>query len=112
MFNKLIIAAAALAVTLPVNAGSIHDFAVDADYGTPAARRSLDGECYDSVSRDKVCFQRIKDEIFTVSVLDVSESLYPHTFIIDCNGRWEGYGPLSAEQSQQWVDAFCDNGRY
>ena len=114
MFNKLAIAAAALAVAIPAQAGSIHDFTPGRDYGTPTApsRASLDGECYDTEGGHRVCFQRVQNEVFTLSVLDMTESLYPHTFLIDCDGQWKGYGPFDQATSQKWVDAFCDNGRY
>lgn len=116
MIDKLFLAVIALAFTLPVEAGTPHDFNPGRDYGgsPPAARRaSLDGECYDTRAGDRVCFRRVKDEIFQVAVIDVSESIYAHTMLINCDSNYhEGFGPLSERVAGEWTAAFCDNGRY
>jgi hypothetical protein len=113
MIDKLFIAVVALAFGLPMNAASIHDFNPNADYGTSATRRTLDGQCYDSKGNDRVCFRRVKGEIYNVAVIDISESTYPHAMIIDCDRNYhEGYGPLSEDTAANWVTAFCETGRY
>ena len=115
MIDKLFVAVVALAFSLPVNAGSIHDFAPGRNYGqaAPARRVSLDGECYDTRGGDRVCFRRVKNEIFQVAVIDVSESNYAHTMIINCDTNYhEGFGPLTETVANEWTTAFCDNGRY
>ena len=112
MFNKLFFIVAALAVALPVSAGTAHDFNPGRDYGT-LAKQSLDGDCYDTKGGDRVCFRRVKGESFQVAVLDVSESPYPHTMLIDCDEYFHmGFGALDEQTAGEWVDAFCDNGRY
>ena len=117
MINKLLTFAVAIsALSMPVNAGTPHDFDPGRSYGGPSAptrRASLDGQCYDSTAGDRICFRRVKDEIFQVAVLDVSESSYPHTMVINCDTDYhQGYGPLSERTAQNWTAAFCDNGRY
>ena len=116
MIDKLFLAVVTLAFTLPVNAGTPHDFNPGSNYGQsapPSRRVSLDGECYDTRGGDRVCFRRVKDEIFQVAVIDVSESNYAHTMIINCDSNYhEGFGPLSERVAGEWTTAFCENGRY
>ena len=118
MIDKLFVALVTLAFALPVEAGTAHDFAPGRDYGTPATAsanrgRSLDGQCYHTKGSDRVCFRRVKDEIFQVAVIDVSESDYAHTMIINCDTNYhQGFGPLTETVASAWTKAFCENGRY
>ena len=108
---KLLTALAALTMTMPAIAGTAHDF----QPGVSAnPRGSLDGQCYTTEGKDKVCFFRITDEIFAVSVNDVRASTeWAQVFTVDCNsGTYKGYGPLNEASANVWATAFCKSGRY
>ena len=108
---KLLTALAALTVAMPAIAGTAHDFDPS---NVSTARGSLDGQCYTTEGKDKVCFFRITDEIFAVSVNDVRASTeWAQVFTVDCNsGNYKGYGPLNEADANVWATAFCETGRY
>ena len=108
---KLLTALAALTMTVPAIAGTPHDFN-PANVST--ARGSLDGQCYTTEGENKVCFFRITDEIFAVSVNDASASTeWAQVFTVDCtSGTYKGYGPFNEANANGWATAFCKSGRY
>ena len=110
--NKFLIALGlTLGLTSSAAAGSIHDFDPSR---VAAAPSSLDGQCYSTNGDSRVCFFRITDEIFAVSVNDAnSTSEFAQVFTVNCdNGRWRGFGPMEQENNARFATAFCRSGRY
>ena len=109
---KVLTALAALTLGMPAIAGTAHDF--DPSRVSSVPQRSLDGQCYDTQDDSKVCFFRITEETFAVTINDTrTNSEYPHVFYVNCDtGRYRGYGPMADSANNRFAVAFCDNGRY
>ena len=107
---KLLTALAALTMTVPAIAGTVHDF----DPSNVSAARSLNGECYHTTGRnDKICFMRLTGETFTVAIKDTSNPDFPQVMVVDCSsGKYRGYGPLEETEVKGWATHFCEVGRY
>ena len=106
---KLLTALAALTVAMPAIAGTAHDFNPSNVNTTQTARK---GGCYSTKDGDRVCFFQVTNEIYSVGINDLSEH-DPEVFTVDCSsGEYRGYGPLSKNVTDAYVQGFCNSGRY
>jgi hypothetical protein len=68
------------------------------------------GDCYTTTGGHTVCWQRLKERIFTLSLIEKNnQPAYATTVFVPCGGQWESYGPGKQEQVQLLVSDFCSN---
>jgi hypothetical protein len=68
------------------------------------------GNCYSTTGGHTVCWQRLKDRIFTLALIEKdNQPAYATTLFVPCGAEWESYGPGKQKQLQLLVSDFCTN---
>ena len=106
---KTLFASLALVATtlLPAQA-SLHDFKPSNVAPTPAAAPGT-GRCLSTRDNSNVCFLRLGNKNYSITIHDVDKPGQATSVYIDCKtGRWNSYGVLPTSTVTLYIDGFCD----